>query len=131
MSHTQPSVVRGGEGEDTLAVTGPAAGGLAGSFAAGFAALCCAGPSVAALLGAGGVAASTALNPYRPVLLGASFALIAFGFWQVYARRRVGPDSQACRIRSARGTRMLLWASALAWLAAAVIPPLFNLESGG
>ena len=112
--------------EDTLAAVAPAAGGLAGAAAGGFAALCCAGPSVAALLGASGAAASTALNPYRPALLGASLALIAFGFWRVYARRCVGPEGQACRMQPGRGIRTLLWVSALVWLAAALIPYVFE-----
>jgi mercuric ion transport protein len=128
MSRTQPEVTAGQDGSEALAVVGPAAGGLAGAAAAGFAALCCAGPSVVALLGAGGAAASTALNPYRPVLLGASLALIAFGFWRVYARRCVGPDGRACRMQSGRGTQTLLWVSAFGWLAAALIPALFNFE---
>ena len=131
MSQPQPNVAAEHVGADTVTVIAPAAGGLAGAVAATFAALCCAGPSVAALLGAGGAAASTALNPYRPVLLGLSFALIAFGFWRAYARRCVGPDGQPCRIQSGRGTRTLLWVSAFAWLAAALIPSLFNLETGG
>jgi mercuric ion transport protein len=117
--------------EQSVSVLGPAAGGLAGALAATFAALCCGGPSVAAVLGAGGAVASAALNPYRPVLLGASFALIAFGFWRLYARRAVGADGRACPVRSRRGARILLWVSALTWLAAALIPLLYNLTPGG
>ena len=125
MSQPQANVTTGEDGGDSLAVVAPAAGGLAGAAAATFAALCCAGPSVAALLGASGAAASTALNPYRPVLLGASLALIAFGFWRVYAKRCVGSDGRACRMQSARGTRTLLWVAAFTWIAAALIPSLF------
>jgi hypothetical protein len=131
MSRSQADVTAPTSNGEPLSVLGPAAGGLAGAVTATFAALCCAGPAVAGLLGAGGVAASMALNPYRPVLLGGSLALIAFGFWRVYARRYAGPDGRACRMQSGRSTRTLLWVSAFAWLAAALIPSLFSLETGG
>jgi hypothetical protein len=105
-----------------LSVIVPAAGGLAGSVAAIFAALCCVGPSTAALLGAGGAVATSALSPYRPVFLIASFALIAFGFRRMYARRVVAADGRVCPVRAGRLARTILWTSAAVWLAAAILP---------
>ena len=104
-----------------LVVLGSAAGGLAGAAAAIFAALCCVGPSTVALLGAGGAIAAATLTPYRPILLVASLAAIAFGFWRVY-RRRATTDGRACPVRVGRLTRAVLWISAAAWLAAAILP---------
>ena len=104
-----------------LVVLGTATGGLAGAAAAIFAALCCVGPSTVALLGAGGAIAAAALTPYRPILLVASLAAIAFGFWRVYGRR-VTADGRACPVRVGRLARTVLWISAAAWLAAAVLP---------
>jgi hypothetical protein len=91
-----------------------------------FAALCCVGPSTVALLGAGGAVAAAALSPYRPVFLVASFALIAFGFWRLYARRVVGADGRMCPVRVGRLARTIVWTSAAVWLAAALLPLLLR-----
>ena len=107
---------------DGLSVIAPAAGGLAGAAAAMFAALCCVGPSTVALLGAGGAVAAAALSPYRPMFLIGSLALIAFGFWRLYARRAVTADGRVCPVRAGRLARSILWSSAAVWLAAALLP---------
>jgi mercuric ion transport protein len=106
---------------EKIVAVGSAAGGLAGAAAAIFAALCCVGPSTVALLGAGGAVAAAALKPYRPVLLIASLAIIAFGFWRVYGRR-VSADGRVCPVRAGRAARAVLWISAAAWLGAVVFP---------
>ena len=106
---------------DGLVALGSAAGGLAGAAAATFAALCCVGPSSVALLGAGGALAAAALTPYRPVLLVISLAVIVFGFWRAYGRR-ASADGRACPVRVGRLARAVLWISAAAWLAAAILP---------
>jgi cytochrome c biogenesis factor len=125
MHPVQRDVTTGNDSEG-LSVIAPAAGGLAGAVAAMFAALCCVGPSTVALLGAGGAVAAAALSPYRPVFLVASFALIAFGFWRLYARRVVGADGRVCQARAGRLARTILWTSAAVWLAAALLPLLLG-----
>ena len=106
---------------EQLETAGVAAGGLVGAVAALFAALCCVGPSVVAIVGAGGALAAAELRPYRPLLLLASFALIAYGFWRTY-RPVVGADGRACPVRVGRTARTLLWLSGATWLIAAVLP---------
>ena len=103
-----------------LVVLASAASGLAGAAAALFAALCCVGPFTVALLGAGGALAAAALTPYRPILVIVSLAVIALGFWRVYGRR-VTADGRACPVRVGRLVRTVLWISAAAWLAAAIL----------
>jgi len=52
--------------KDKYAVTGSALGAVGSAAVAIFASLCCAGPAVVAVLGAGGAVAAAGLVPYRP-----------------------------------------------------------------
>jgi hypothetical protein len=65
-------------------------------------------------LGALGLAgAATALQAYRPWLIGGAILLIGFGFYQLYGRK------QQCRTRS--GT-IMFWVSAIAVLVIFLFP---------
>ena len=103
---------------EKLLVAGSAAGGFGGALAAVFAGLCCIGPSSVALLGAGGAVAAAQLTPYRPLLLLASLAFLAFGFWRAYGRRTT-INGESCPVRIGRPARAILWISGAVWLIAA------------
>jgi len=60
---------------------------LGGSILAAISAgLCCVGPLVAALLGAGGFAAASALAKWRPLFLGLTFGLLALAWYLTYRK---------------------------------------------
>lgn len=107
---------------ERFVVLGAATSGLGGALASAFAALCCVGPSAAALLGVGGALAAASLAPYRPLFLIGSLAAIAFAFWRVYGRRAVTANGAACPVRVGRFTRSMLWVAAAVWVVAAVMP---------
>jgi mercuric ion transport protein len=71
--------------------------------------LCCVGPVAYAVLGAGGVLAAARLQPWRPWLLAVSAVFLALGFWSVYRRRVAVINGQACRVRTSRTARVILW----------------------
>lgn len=98
---------------------GSALGASGAAMAALFSTLCCAGPAVAALVGAGGALAAARLEPYRPYFLAAAVAMLAFGFWRAYRPARGGA---ACSLRTGRWVRSMLWVSALLTLASVVAP---------
>jgi len=106
---------------DDKEVLGSAAGGLAASVAAVFAALCCIGPSTVAVLGAGGALAAASLAPYRPYLLIISLAMIFYGFWRAYRNSGLNGEGIACPTRIGRFSRKALWLAAVVWVAAAVL----------
>lgn len=57
-------------------------------IAAAAASVCCIGPVVAAVLGAGALgAASVRFEPYRPWFLGLTVILLGFGFVSAYRRK--------------------------------------------
>jgi len=96
---------------------GSALGAAGAAAVAFFSTLCCTGPAVAAVLGAGGVLAAARLEPYRPWLLGAAALMLAFGFWRAY---RPGRGGSECSIRTGRWIRRLLWVSAILTVASAL-----------
>lgn len=117
---TEAPSVNAAPGEQ-IAVVGVGASGLGAALAAAFAGFCCIGPASVALLGVGGAVAAAGLKPYRPILLLASLALIAFGFWRAYGRRTM-VNGASCPIRVGRFARTVLWVSAVIWVVAAVLP---------
>jgi len=97
--------------------------GAAGtSVAAVLGTLCCAGPAVVGVLGAGGALVAANLEPYRPYLLGAAAAMLANGFWRAYRPRPTATDGAACSIRTGRAVRVVLWLSALVTFASTIAP---------
>ena len=98
------------EEKDKVAVAGSALGALGAAVVAIFASLCCVGPAVIAVIGAGGAVAAAGLAPYRPYFLGASFALLGYGFWRSY-RPRKSADGAVCNISTGRKVRAVLWFS--------------------
>lgn len=89
---------------------------LASVLAAGVASACCIGPVAFVLLGAGALGASlSALEPYRPVLLGLTAVLLGGAFYVAYPTS----DCDACSPVSRRRTRIAVWIAAA--LAAALV----------
>ena len=95
--------------------------GLGGIGAAALASACCIGPVAFSLMGAGAVGASAvALEPYRPWLIGLTFLLVGFGFYQAYRRLPThGCADGSCLPASRGAARLLAWTAAL--LSAALI----------
>jgi mercuric ion transport protein len=106
--------------KDKYAVTGSALGAVGSAALAIFASLCCVGPAVVVVVGAGGAVAAAGLVPYRPYFLAASFALLGIGFWRSYWPRR-SSSGAACGVSTGRRVRATLWASLAVSLVAAVL----------
>lgn len=107
-----------------LAVATSALGAAGSAGVAVLTSLCCAGPAVLAVLGTGGALAAAELAPWRPYLLGVSFALLGYAFWRAYrpvaaAGAAGGP---ACPVRTGRALRTILWGSLALTLVAALLP---------
>lgn len=83
---------------------------LAAVLAAGVASACCIGPVAFVLLGAGAFGASlSALEPYRPVLLGLTAVLLGGAFYIAY---RPVSDCETCSPASRTRTRAAVWFAA-------------------
>lgn len=78
--------------------------------AAAVASACCIGPVALVLLGLGTFGASlAALEPYRPLFLVATTALLLAGFYAAY---RPLTDCEACSPASRRRTQITVWIAA-------------------
>lgn len=93
---------------------------FASVLAAGVASACCIGPVAFVLLGAGAFgAALSALEPYRPILLGLTAVLLGGAFSAAYR-----PTSD-CDVRSPASrarTRIVVWIAAALAAAFAIFP---------
>ncbi len=91
---------------------------LGGSLLAAItASLCCIGPLVAVLLGAGGSAASTMFAKWRPMFLGVTFALLAVAWYLTYRKPKA-----ACEEGSVCATKPVAqWNRVVLWLATGVV----------
>ena len=91
--------------------------GLRGSLAAGVlaaigASACCVAPLVLLSLGVGGVWIGnlTALEPYRPFLVGLTFAFFGFAFRNLYlVPQACEPGSTCTDPRATRRQRTIFW----------------------
>lgn len=101
-------------------------GAMGAAVAAVLGTLCCAGPVVVAVLGAGGALAAARLEPYRPYLLGVSFVMLGIGFFRAYRPHPADSDGVFCTARKGRIVRTLLWLAALVTLASALAPWLWR-----
>ncbi|ORE88789.1 mercuric transporter MerT [Oceanococcus atlanticus] len=76
------------------------------------ASLCCVAPLVLISIGVGGawVSSLTALEPYRPILVIATLALLAFSGWQLYRREEDCAPGEACANPAVkRRQRLIFW----------------------
>ena len=101
----------------TLASVLAAAGSASTSV---LATLCCVGPTVYGLLGAGGVLAAARLAPWRPWLLAGSAIFLVAGFWSAYRRRVRIIDGTACPVQACRVVRTTVRVAAVLTVAAAI-----------
>jgi mercuric ion transport protein len=104
----------------------------AGLLAALAASSCCVFPLLLALVGIGGAWVSwlTALEPYRPYLLGIAFVALGGAFWHVYGKKPVAcePGTSCAVPASRRWTKMALWTATLLAVVSATVglwAPLF------
>ncbi|MFQ5602697.1 MAG: mercuric transporter MerT family protein [bacterium] len=79
------------------------------------ASLCCVGPFVFALIGAGSLGFATLFEPYRPYLLAATVLFLGAGFYLTYRKREVKCEDGTCKVESAGA-----WQKLLLWVAAAL-----------
>ncbi|HEU5248666.1 MAG TPA: mercuric transporter MerT family protein [Thermoanaerobaculia bacterium] len=97
------------------------AGAVASAVAAS---ICCFGPLALALLGLGGGALLSTLEPYRPYSLAFSGLFLGGAFYQSYRRRpdECAPGSSCARPAPRRGQRIVLWTAAIVVALAAAFP---------
>jgi MerT mercuric transport protein len=95
--------------------------------------LCCAGPLAAVALGATGVAASGALEKWRPVFLGLTFLLLAPAWYLIYWRPKAGcAEGAACVTGPAsKWSKASLWGATALLAVAAAAPRLSSSSSNG
>ncbi len=117
------------EGQDTLRKGVVATGGVIGAV---LASTCCIGPLVLLTLGISGawIGRLTALAPYQPIFIVATFGFLAAGYWQVYRKPKAAceADSYCASPASDRVVKIALWvATGLVLLALSVdfLVPLF------
>jgi len=79
--------------------------------------ICCIGPLAITLLGVNGAILGAAIKPFRPVLLGAAAVLLAFAYLRLRDSAS-GADGPTCSVRALRAQKIVLWASAVIWIAA-------------
>ncbi len=65
------------------------------------ASLCCIGPAVAAVIGAGSLGVFSAFEKYRPYLIGLTAILLGFAFYFAYRKHEVKCDDGSCKIKGA------------------------------
>lgn len=93
---------------------------LASVLAASIASACCIGPVAFVLLGAGAFGASlSALEPYRPMLLGLTAVLLCGAFYVAY---RPTSDCDTCSPVAQKRNRIAVWIAAAFVAALATFP---------
>jgi len=104
-------------------------GTLVGSVVLGvLSSACCIGPLVFASLGIAGAAAATRLEPLRPYLLVATYAVLGLAFYSTYraAPADCGPG-EACEMPATnRAGRVALW-TATVLVALATTFPIYSI----
>jgi mercuric ion transport protein len=98
---------------------------LAGGLAAILASTCCLGPLVLVALGFSGawIGNLTALEPYRPLFIGAAFAALYFAGRRIFRPARACEPGEVCAIPQVRTTyKVIFWVVAALVLIALVFP---------
>ncbi|MEO5765407.1 MAG: mercuric transporter MerT family protein [Casimicrobiaceae bacterium] len=104
---------------------------IAGVLAAVGASVCCVGPLALLALGVSGawIGNLTALEPYRPILIGVTLLFLALAFRRLYAGAQVCAPGTACAdpalCRRQRVTFWIVAALVLGLLAVPSLAPLF------
>ena len=93
--------------------------------------ICCIVPLLLLLLGIDGswVANLTALEPYKPVFIGISVALLAFAYWQIFFQKQECEEGKICAVPENKAKyKVIFWIAALIILSSSSIAywaPLF------
>lgn len=103
-------------------VVGSAAGAMIAAIAAVSGVLCCLGPVVIAVLGAGGALAAARMAPYRPYFLGIAVTLLALAIARALVLRRRATSCDACSSPPGPWTWVLLGGAALVTLGSIILP---------
>jgi len=77
------------------------------------ASLCCLGPAVVALIGAGSIGAFSAFETYRPYFIGLTAILLGVAFYMTYRKREVKCEDGSCKIQGAgKWNKIGVWTAA-------------------
>ena len=104
---------------------------FAGGLAAILASTCCLGPLVLVTLGVSGawIANLTALEPYRPIFIGAALVALFFAWRRIFRTVQACEPGEVCAMPKMRSTyKLMFWAVAALVLIALAFPyilPLF------
>ncbi len=104
---------------------------VAGALGAIVAATCCLGPLLLVGLGSGGawIGNLTALEPYRPLFIGAALVVMFLAGRRIYGPAPAGTPGEVCAVPRARaGYRLIFWMAVALVLVAIGFPyvlPLF------
>lgn len=87
-----------------------------GSIVSAFlASLCCIGPVVLSVIGAGSLGFAAAFEPYRPYLIGVTVLFLGAAFYFTYRKREVKCEDGTCKVESASTlNKAILWVVAIA-----------------
>ncbi|MCL4704908.1 cation transporter [bacterium] len=78
------------------------------------ASLCCIGPAVLAIAGAGSLSAFSAFETYRPYFIGVTVLLLGSAFYITYRKREVKCEDGSCKIESAgRWNKIGVWSATI------------------
>ena len=93
-----------------------------------FASLCCIGPVVFALAGAGSLGFAAAFEPYRSYLLIVTFLFLGAAFYFTYRKREVTCEDGTCKVESASNlNKVLLWVAAIIAIVFILFPKILTL----
>lgn len=78
------------------------------------ASLCCIGPAVLAIAGAGSLGAFAALEQFRPYFIGLTALLLGVAFYLTYRRREVKCEDGSCKIEGAgKWNKLGVWGATI------------------
>lgn len=103
---------------------------IAGILAAIGASVCCVGPLVLLTLGIGGtwVGTLTAMEPYRPILIGLTLLFLGLAFRKLYLVPRLClPGTPCADPRTIKRQRLIFWIVAVLLLGLLAVPSLARL----
>src|SRR5213593_3110091 len=97
---------------------------LGSVVAATAASICCVGPLVAVLLGAGSLAAASGLQKWRPAFLGVTFVLLAVAWYLTYRKPRLAClEGVPCAAKQGvSANKVILWVATVLAIALAALP---------
>ncbi|MGH7457368.1 MAG: mercuric transporter MerT family protein, partial [bacterium] len=78
------------------------------------ASLCCIGPAVLAIVGAGSFGAFAAFEKYRPYFIGVTAVLLGAAFYLTYRKREVLCEDGTCKIQGAgKWNKIGVWSATI------------------